>query len=188
MFQAPSRLLVAPKLGALWSWRVLGNLYIAKLCQSVFQRQIALYSPCWLSLSRFVTITPSIKVRNLTYVHHIILSASSVHHHCIFNSQQGVRLSRKVMFTEDLSPLNDKISDVLGFLVLLNFQWDRYASITVPGRGIGDIFNILKQALWGCKYSSIEFLDYWSLRLLPLGVCCQCLDGVLDIANGVIIS
>ena len=100
------------------------------------------------------------KVRNLTYVHHIILSASSVHHHCIFNSQQGVRLSRKVMFTEDLSPLNDKISDVLGFLVLLNFQWDRYASITVPGRGIGDIFNILKQALWGCKYSSIEFLDY----------------------------
>ena len=64
------------------------------------------------------------------------------------------------MFTEDLSPLNDKISDVLGFLVLLNFQWDRYASITVPGRGIGDIFNILKQALWGCKYSSIEFLDY----------------------------
>ena len=44
----------------------------AKLCQSIFQRQIALYSPGWLSSSRFVTINstsikPSIKVRNLTY-------------------------------------------------------------------------------------------------------------------------
>ena len=47
---------------------------IAKLCNSIFQRQIALYSPCCrrLSSSRFVTINstsikPSIKVRNLTY-------------------------------------------------------------------------------------------------------------------------
>ena len=62
--------------------------YIAKLCQSIFQRQIALYSPCWSSSSRFVTINstsiePSMKVRNLTSVHHIIPSASSVHHQCI---------------------------------------------------------------------------------------------------------
>ena len=39
-------------------------------------------------LSRFVTINstsiePSMKVRNLTSVHHIILRASSVHHQCI---------------------------------------------------------------------------------------------------------
>ena len=54
---------------------------IAKLCHSIFQRQIALYSPCRRrssssSSSRFVTINstsikPSMEVRNLTYVHHI---------------------------------------------------------------------------------------------------------------------
>jgi len=68
---------------------------IAKLCQSIFQRQIALYSPCRSSSSsRFVTINftsikPSMKVRNLTYVHHIILSASSVDHQCIISASSG---------------------------------------------------------------------------------------------------
>ena len=41
--------------------------------------------------SRFVTINstfikPSMKVRNLTFVHHIILSASSVHRQCIISA------------------------------------------------------------------------------------------------------
>ena len=41
--------------------------------------------------SRFVTINstsikPSMRVRNLTYMHHIILSASSVHHQCIISA------------------------------------------------------------------------------------------------------
>ena len=68
--------------------------YIAKLCQPIFETQIALYSPCRLSvgwLSRFVTINstsiePSMKVRNLTSMHHIIPRASSVHHQCIISA------------------------------------------------------------------------------------------------------
>ena len=68
--------------------------HIAKLCHSIFQRQIALYSPCRRrrrSSSRFVTINstsiePSMKVRNLTSMHHIIPRASSVHHHCIITA------------------------------------------------------------------------------------------------------
>ena len=64
------------------------------LCQSIFQGQIALYSPCRRRrrrLSRFVTINstsiePSMKVRNLTSVHHIIPSESSVHHQFIISA------------------------------------------------------------------------------------------------------
>ena len=44
-----------------------------------------------LSSSRFLTINstsirPSLKVKNLTFVHHVILSASSVHRQCIISA------------------------------------------------------------------------------------------------------
>ena len=74
------------------------SIYIAKLCQSIFQRQIALYSPCCRrrSSSRFVTINstsikPSMKVRSLTFVLYTqcIISASSVHYQCIIRASSG---------------------------------------------------------------------------------------------------
>ena len=163
IFQAPS----STQVGGLMVLRVLGRLYFFS------------YSPPYSKTDKDTQNTQGTPKNTIKKTH-----KGTTHLYSTFS--KGLILSRKVRLTEDLGLLT--IGDVLGFLVVLNFQWGRYVSLIVPGRGIGGILIFWSRH---CDVINIHLLSFWITEVWGVclwGVSCQCLDDVLDIANGIIIS